>query len=81
MGKLLRWAGIMTRICDRKKLPKLPKMPKIKDVNHFIKKKELQFQDIAKLIWQVSRLLPSRKPTYKPTGWKVFIPHSLTPET
>jgi len=56
-------------------------MPKIKDVNHFIKKKELQFQDIAKLIWQVSRLLPSRKPTYKPTGWKVFIPHSLTPET
>ncbi len=38
-------------------MPKLPKMPKIKVVNHFIKKKELRFQDIAKLILQVSRLL------------------------
>jgi hypothetical protein len=29
-------------------------MPKVKDVIHFIKKKELQFQDVAKLISGVS---------------------------
>ncbi len=63
------------------KLPKMPKMPKIKVVNHFIKKKVLRFQDIAKLILQVSRLITSRKPVDKPTGWKVFNPHSLTPDT
>jgi hypothetical protein len=48
-------------------------------VNHFIKEKELCFQDIEKLIEQVSCLLTSRKPAYKPTGWKVFSPRSLTP--
>jgi hypothetical protein len=32
----------------------MPKVPRIKDVNHFIKKKELRFQDIAKLIVQAS---------------------------
>jgi len=28
-------------------------MPKIKDANHFMKKKELRFQDIAKVVLQV----------------------------
>jgi hypothetical protein len=32
----------------------MPKVHRIKDVNHFIKKKELQFQDIVKLIVQAS---------------------------
>jgi hypothetical protein len=32
----------------------MPKVTRIKDVNHFIKKKELRIQDIVKLIMQAS---------------------------
>ena len=49
----------------------MPKSPKIKDTNHFIKNKELGFQNIAKLISLVSMLSTS-------ASWHLG---SLTPET